>query len=78
MKFPKLLPNWKCVARRSFSFWLSLLASVLGAIEFALPFMAPTVPSRGFAAAACMVALSAAVSRLFLQRKLHEDDDSAQ
>lgn len=73
MKLPELIPNWKRVARLSLSFWLSILASVLGAVEFALPFMAPTIPSRRFAAAACLVALGAAVSRLFLQRKLHED-----
>lgn len=73
MKLPKLIPNWRRVAKWSLSFWLSILASVLGAIEFALPFMAPTMPSRRFAAAACVVALGSALSRLILQRKLHEE-----
>ncbi len=70
----KLVPNWKRVARRSMSFWLSILASVLSAIQFALPFMAPENPSFKFAAAACLVALGAAIFRLILQPKLHEDD----
>ena len=72
----KFVPNWKCVARRAVSFWLSLLASALGAVEFALPFMAPTVPSRRFAAAACLVAFAAAVSRLVYQKRLHDSNDA--
>lgn len=73
MKLPKLVPNWKRVARLSWSFWLSIAASMLSAIEFALPFVAPAVPSRRFAAAAAGVAFAAAISRLVLQTRIHED-----
>ncbi len=73
MRKPKLVHNWRRVARCSWSFWLSILASVLGAIEFALPFVAPVKPDGCFAAAACAVALLAAAARLILQRSLHEN-----
>lgn len=74
MKRPRLVPNWKRVACRSMSFRLSILASVLGAMQFAIPFVAPEKPSIAFAAAACVVALGAAITRLILQPRLHEED----
>lgn len=75
MRRPKLIPNWKRVAKWSLSFWLSILASVLSALQFALPFVAPQKPSLAFAGSACVVALSAAAVRLIYQRRLHDDVD---
>lgn len=70
---PKLLPNWRRVARYSWSFYLSLLASVLGAAELAMALLRPERPSLWFVFAAVLVSLFAAIFRLFSQRNLSGD-----
>lgn len=67
---PKPLADWRDVARYSWSVRLSILASVLGAIELGMALLRPEKPSLWFAAAAVFVSLGAAISRLFAQRKL--------
>ena len=68
----KLLSDWAWVARKAWSVRLALLSGLLSAIEFSLPFIAPSVPSRRFAAAAAAVALAAAAARVVAQPRLHE------
>ena len=65
----QLIDDWKWRAPRLTSVQLSLLASVLGALEFALPFIAPVQPNGWFALAAVVVSLAAAVARLIAQPK---------
>lgn len=69
----RLIDDWRRTVKRAWSVRLALLSGALSAIEFALPFMAPTVPSRRFAAAAAAVALAAAIARVVAQPKLHDD-----
>lgn len=65
----KLLWNWRRVATQAWSVRFAILAAVLSAIEFAMPFFAPEKPSGVFAGAAALVSLAAAAARLFAQPK---------
>lgn len=64
-----LLWNWRTVAKQAWSFRLTILAALLSAAEFAMPFIAPEKPSGIFAAAAALVSIAAAAARLFSQPK---------
>lgn len=64
-----LLWNWKTVAKQAWSFRFAVLAALLSAAEFAMPFVAPEKPSGIFAACAALVSVAAAVARLFGQPK---------
>lgn len=63
----KLLDNWPRLLRKAWSVRLALLAAVLSAVEFALPFVAPARASGWFALAALLVSLAAALARLVAQ-----------
>lgn len=54
---------------RLWSVRLSLLAAGLGAVDAAMPFLAPEHASRRFAAATAVVALAAGIARLVSQPK---------
>lgn len=73
MRRPKPIPNCRRVWHRLWSVRLSILSSLLSAMEFAIPYIAPSVPSGRFAAAAFVVALAATAARLVVQEKLHGD-----
>ena len=75
MKLWKLLPEWKKVARWSWSFRLALIAALLSAVEVALMFW-PASPSGLFAAGAGLVSLSAALARLLAQSQLSGREDA--
>jgi hypothetical protein len=63
----KRVSNWRAVLRRAWSVRLAVLAAVLSAVEFALPFVAPERPSGLFAGAAVLVSLAAAAARIVAQ-----------
>lgn len=69
----ELLPEWKQLLDKAWSFRLALLAAVFSAAEVALPFLAPTlsesIPPKTMAAIAVVVALGAAFARLIAQPK---------
>lgn len=69
MRKPSLVKDAKRVMRRAWSIRLAVLSALLSAADVALPYMAPEHPSRGFAAAAGVVALAAALSRVVAQPK---------
>lgn len=64
--------NWREVLRYAWSIKLTLLASLLGAIEFVLPLFFDSPPfHRGlFAALAAAVSAAAAVARVVAQPEL--------
>jgi len=67
----KLIPGAGALWRKLWSVRLALLSALLSAVELALPYVAPSVPSRMFAAAALLVALAAGVARLVSQPALN-------
>jgi hypothetical protein len=67
-----LADDWRSILRYAWSLRLIALATLLSAIEFALPmFMADPPVHRGvFAALAFVVSIAAAIARLVAQRSV--------
>lgn len=63
----RLLGNWLALLRRAWSIRLAVIAALLSAAEFALPFIAPDRASGWFAGAALLVSLAAAAARIVAQ-----------
>lgn len=72
----KLIDDAGRVWHKLWSVRLSLLAALLGAVDVALPFVAPSHRSVPFALLAAAVSLAAVLARLVTQPKLHKDDDA--
>ena len=70
----QLVPNWRRVARKSWSFRLGLLAALLGAVEVGLQIVAVVQPSMGLALTSAVVALIGALSRLLRQQEMQDGD----
>ncbi|WP_100961081.1 hypothetical protein [Bosea sp. FBZP-16] len=68
----KLASNWRAVLRHAWSLRLTVLASMLGAVEFVLPIFMDDPPiERGvFAALAALVSLAAAIARVVAQQPI--------
>lgn len=68
----KLASNWRAVLRHAWSLRLTVLASVLGAVEFVLPIFMDDPPiERGvFAALAAVVSLAATIARVIAQQPI--------
>lgn len=65
----KLVPLfWK-----SWSFWLMILTTILGAAEVALPLFSSVVPPKTFAIASMVTGIAAAVARTIQQKSMHPD-----
>ena len=77
----KLIDDAKHVWHRLWSVRLALLAALLSAVEFALPFVpdafAEMVGRGRFAAAALVISLGSGLARVVSQPKLHKEDDDA-
>lgn len=65
----KLVYKWY----RSWSFWLMVLTSILGAIEVALPLFNGVFPPKTFAIASLITGIAAAVARTIQQKSMQED-----
>lgn len=63
-----LYPNWKEIARRSWSMRFILLAGVLSGLEVILPFFSDEIPRNLFAALSFMAVAAAFIARLVAQR----------
>lgn len=67
----ELLPNWRELLGKAWSFRFAALASIFSAAEVALPFLAPSlsesIPPKTMAAIAAVTALAGAISRLIAQ-----------
>ena len=70
----QLVPNWRRVARKSWSFRLGLLAALLCSVEVGLQIASVVKPSLGLALATAVVSLGASIARLFRQQELHDGD----
>ena len=66
----KLVPKWYL----SWSFWLMVLTSILGAIEVALPLFNGVFPPKTFAIASMITGIAAAVARTIQQKSMHDED----
>ena len=69
----KLLPEWKRIARKAWSFRLTVLAAALAGAEMALPYVSDLFPSRVFLALSMAVTIGAAISRIVAQPKMRDD-----
>ena len=65
----KLVYKWY----RSWSFWLMVLTSILGAIEVALPLFNGVFPPKTFAIASLITGIAAAVARTIQQKSMQPD-----
>jgi len=65
----KLVYKWY----RSWSFWLMVLTSILGAIEVALPLFNGVFPPKTFAIASLITGITAAVARTIQQKSMHDE-----
>jgi len=61
-------PNWKEIARRSWSLRFIILAGVLSGLEVILPFFSEDIPRNTFAALSFVCVCAAFVARLVAQR----------
>ena len=64
----QLYPNWKEIARRSWSLKFVVLAGVLSGLEVILPFFSDEIPRNIFAALSFVAVSAAFVARLVAQK----------
>jgi hypothetical protein len=64
----QLYPNWKEIARRSWSLRFIILAGILSGLEVILPFFSDEIPRNFFAALSFMAVSAAFVARLVAQK----------
>lgn len=69
----QLIPNWRKVIFGSWSSRLAILATVLGAVELALPALQDVIPRGPFAIATAVVTALIPVVRIIQQQALHDD-----
>lgn len=69
----RLVNDWKRIAKRAWSFRLTVLAAGLAGAEMALPYVSDLFPPRLFLALSMPVTVGAAVSRVVAQPKMHDD-----
>lgn len=65
-----LYPNWKEIARRSWSLRFVVLAGVLSGLEVILPFFSDEIPRNLFAVLSFVAVSAAFVARLVVQKGL--------
>ena len=63
-----LYPNWKDIARRSWSLRFVVLAGVLSGLEVILPFFSDEIPRNLFAILSFVAVSAAFVARLVAQK----------
>jgi hypothetical protein len=70
----RLIDDWRRVLRRAWSVRLAVLSAVLSAAEVTMQLLAPQMSGGGFAVAAGLVALAAAIARLVAQPAMRQED----
>ena len=73
MKKPTLIKDAGKVARFSWSFRLSIVASIFSGLEMALPLFSDAMPPHVFLIASMLVAVGSAAARLIAQPGMHDD-----
>ena len=69
----KLIPNWRDVLRKAWSFRLNILSTILSGLEVWFTFVDPyslSIPNGMFAALAVVTTILANVARLMAQNNL--------
>ena len=69
----ELLPDWKRIARRAWSFRLTIIAALLSGAEVVLPLFIDVLPRNLFASLSFVAVVGAAVARVVSQPRMHED-----
>ena len=64
----QLYPNWKEIARRSWSLRFIILAGILSGLEVILPFFSDEIPRNLFAVLSFVAVSAAFVARLVAQK----------
>ena len=64
----QLYPNWKEIARRSWSLRFVVLAGILSGLEVILPFFSDEIPRNLFAVLSFVAVSAAFVARLVAQK----------
>lgn len=64
----KLYPNWKEIARRSWSLRFIILAGILSGLEVMLPFFSDEIPRNIFAILSFVAVSAAFIARLVAQK----------
>jgi hypothetical protein len=69
----ELLPDWKKIARRAWSFRLTIIAALLSGAEVVLPLFIDVLPRNLFASLSFVAVVGAAVARVVSQPRMHEE-----
>ena len=67
-----LYPEWKLLLRKAWSIRFAVLTGLLAGVEVILPLFADQFPRGIFAALSIATSIAAIVSRVVLQKELHE------
>lgn len=68
----ELLPDWKKIARRAWSFRLSIIAALLSGAEVVLPLFIDVLPRNLFASLSFVAVVGAALARVVSQPRMHQ------
>ena len=69
----ELLPDWKKIARRAWSFRLTIIAALLSGAEVVLPLFIDVLPRNLFASLSFVAGVGAALARVVSQPRMHEE-----
>jgi len=69
----ELLPEWKKIARRAWSFRLTIIAAILSGAEVVLPLFIDVLPRNLFASLSFVTVVGAAVARVVSQPRMHKE-----
>lgn len=69
----ELLPDWKKIARRAWSFRLTIIAALLSGAEVVLPLFIDVLPRNLFASLSFVAVVGAALARVVSQPRMREE-----
>ena len=69
----KLIPDWRVVLKKAWSLRLMLVAAILSAAEFLLPFYSDSMPQGMFAGMSFVTVAGAFIARFIAQKGLHNE-----
>lgn len=68
----ELLPDWKKIASRAWSFRLSIIAAIFSGAEVVLPLFIDVLPRNLFASLSFVAVVGAALARVVAQPRMHQ------
>jgi hypothetical protein len=68
----ELLPDWKKIARRAWSFRLSIIAAIFSGAEVVLPLFIDVLPRNLFASLSFVAVVGAALARVVAQPRMRQ------